>query len=358
MPITKHTHNKIINLCSISGALLFSLLNSCTTMKQSDQWMTQNKSTLLELNLNKVKIPGSYSANSYNIKGTESICLGETNTKNPSSNATIIKMANDTNGPIRTNILNYLNHQNYDINTQLMHGIRFLDLSLCYQDNVFYTSNYYLTEPFIDILNQINKFLNNYPYEVVIIDLDKIWVSHGELTTEEAQQLEKLIKNKLAKHIIPTDSIEHLSFRNIWKEKHNVLIMSSNSKFTDSAIIWNKHKLVELEVKPEFVTIKKLTAIQLGIMDIESNPSNQLNIFPVYTKFNPNINTPEEIVNYTFNIDLIINYLYSLPEENPMNIIVADRYLEKDLVNYSMNQFQINKDNFKKPNKIKDNSDK
>ena len=134
--------------------------------------------------------------------------------------------------------------------------------------------------------------------------------------------------------------------------------MSSNSKFTDSAIIWNKHKLVELEVKPEFVTIKKLTAIQLGIMDIESNPSNQLNIFPVYTKFNPNINTPEEIVNYTFNIDLIINYLYSLPEENPMNIIVADRYLEKDLVNYSMNQFQINKDNFKKPNKIKDNSDK
>ncbi len=337
--------------------VLLTILNACSSTSHPEKWMTQNKNKIIDTHISNIKIPGSYRANSYNITGQESLCLGElTNYNNEQSNSYKMIKLSDSNAQITLeSALLYINHQDKDIFNQLMGGMRYLDLLVCYQDGTFYTSNYYLTSQLTKIDKQIDKFLHDYPYEIVIINLDKVWDKDGYINEENAKLLINQLEHDFGNRII-LNTTEALTFRNVWKNKQNILIMSDNPHLYDSELIWDSNKLIELQTQPEFATIKKLTNIQLGIEKLtslnESYDLNKLNIFPVYTKFDAEINTPEELQHSQFNRELIIDYLYSLPESNPINIIVGDKYLETELAEYAMNQFQATASpDFKKPKK-------
>ncbi len=335
----------------ITGIVLIGSVSSCSSINHPEYWMTQNKSKIIDRHISDIKIPGSYRANAYNITGKESICLGETNQDNSSSLHTIAQVMTNQNEPSSggiTQFIKYLNHQNTNIFTQLSDGMRYLDISICYQNNTFYTSDYYLTDSLAKISEQVNKFINKHPYELIILDLDNVWDQNGEINDQNAKSLIAQLQNEFGSRIIPNNKTP-LTFRNIWKDKQNILIMSNHINLYQSDIIWNKAQLVNLDIEPEFATIKKLTNMQLGITELESTNAAKLNIFPVYTKFNLTQNSVDEINYFHFNSNLIIDYLYSLPESNPINIIVADKYFKNDIANYSMNQFKVENKSFKKP---------
>lgn len=337
-----HKYLTRISLSLIAGISFY----GCSTigLNNNNNWMDINSSQLQNKNLSDIRIPGSHYANAYGIKNAATpICQGEINNIPPTRSAAIAKLVQKDNKITLDQLADYYNLENKDVYDQLNSGIRYLDIQICLQNNTFYTSNYFLTEQLDSILNQVKTFISENPKEVLIIDFDhRIWDEHGAISKQNIPALHQLIADKFGKLLIKKTAVSELTFNKIWKGYGRVLIMSSNNDLNSYDDIWNKDKLITVSSEATWTTIKKLTNIQLTLNKIESTNTDGMTIIPIYSSFNPQKNTTQEIGN-NFNNYLVMDYLYSLPDSTPINIIVGDNEYLDALVRFSTYMYQSNK---------------
>lgn len=324
---------------------IMGLIIGCSSTKDNSKWMTQNKSTLETKTLGQITIPGSHFANAYNMSSTQAVCRGETVLNAQSMNAKIIALNHNFTESVSNEFITYLNTQDENIYQQLSSGIRYLELQICQQDNSFYTSNYFLGDILANVIAQINSFMAENPDEIIILDLDNnVRDENGFIAGKNAKQLISTLKQSFSEHLITSEKINNIqkdSLKHIWSSKERILIMSSNPALIDNETIWDKNQVIALNYKPRWTTIKKLTSIQIAVDDLQESPTHGMSIIPIYSLFNPERNTPQEIGN-NFNNHLIIDYLYTFPESTPINILVSEGQFNYDIVKFSLRTFNDN----------------
>lgn len=332
-----HKYLSRLSLALIAASSFY----GCSSMSTANNWMSANSSQLQNKNLSDIRIPGAHFANAYGIKsGTTPICQGEVNNTPPTRSAAIAELVQKDKKITLEQLADFYNLENKNVYEQLSGGIRYLDIQVCLQNNVFYTSNYFLTDQLDDIFNQIKSYIGSHPDEIILVDFDhKIWDEHGTISAQNVPALHKLIADKFGKLLIKKTAPSNLTFNKIWKGYGRLLIMTSNKDLSNYEDIWNKDQLVTVSSEPTWTTIKKLTNIQLTINNIESSNTEGMTIIPIYSSFNPQKNTTQEIGN-NFNNYLVMDYLYSLPDSTPINIIVGDNEYLDALVRFSTYMYQ------------------
>lgn len=330
---------KLINITSL--LVTMGLLFGCSSTQDNSRWMSQNKSALGNKTLGQITIPGSHFANAYELNSSLPICKGETLASSQTTNAKIIMLNGHVVESSADEFVTYLNTQDENIYQQLNSGIRYLEIQVCLQDNIFYTSNYFIGDNLNNIITQINHFLNENPDEIILLDLDNnVRDETGFLGNHGAKQLNALFTQSFKDRLITKTEINDIhkqQLKQIWQTKGRVLIISSNPTLI-SDNIWDKNSLVGLDATPRWTTIKKLTNIQIAVDELQESNIAYMSIIPIYSRFDPERNTPQEIGN-NFNNHLIVDYLYTFPESTPLNILVSEGQFNYDIVKFSLRGF-------------------
>lgn len=328
------SYRKIIISCITAG-----ILSACSSSGFNSSWMNDNTDKLAAKKINQILIPGSHFSNAYGLDNKNlNICVGETISNSLSTNAKIAKLVTENAVIPQSDFITYLTTQEHNIGDQLNSGIRYLEIQVCLQNDTYYTSNYYLTATLDSIVQQIKNFMNNNPQEIIFIDLDNnLRSENGPMSENDLGNLHDYLQITFGSYLTPKQDWQQLTFKKLWKTKHRIILMSSNPMFTRYYDVLDKNQVVTSNGIAHYTTIKKLTAIQ-DQLNFPSDSKNDLMITPIYNWFDPERNSITQIE--TLNNDhLIFDYLSTIPESSPLNIIVGDRNYNNQLVDYTI---QIN----------------
>lgn len=310
-------------------------ISACSSSSFNSSWMDDNSNKIATKKINQVLIPGSHFSNAYSLTGNKdlNICVGETMNNSLSTNAKIATLVTENAVIPQSDFISYLNTQENNIHDQLNSGIRYLELQICLQNEVYYTSNYYLTDSLDLIVKQIKDFMNNNPQEIIFVDLDNnLRSENGQMSENDINNLHNYLQMAFGSSLTPKHDWQELNFKKLWNTKHRIVLLSSNPIFTNYYDVLNKNEVVASNGVAHYTTIKKLTAIQEQL-NLPNDTKNDLVITPIYNWFDPERNSIAQIE--TLNNDhLIFDYLSTIPESSPLNIIVGDRSYNNQLVDY------------------------
>jgi hypothetical protein len=321
--------------------ILTSLIAGCAN--NGARWMQDSKNDISNKNVTQLIIPGSHIANGYGISSNDKMCLGEIESQSYSNNGAIQQtLSKESTDEINQQLfIDELNTQNFDVSKQLNHGIRYLDIQICRQNDVFYTSNLYLTDKFEDIAEQIKSFLLAHPLEIVILDLDNnLRGEYGYLNQTDIKKLHDYLKYTFGEMIVPKTQL--LSTVSQLQNQHfQLIILSSNPILNSYSDIWDKNQTTFL-IDSQSATIKKLGLLETLLND--NKTENKLTILPIYSDI--------RIENLRDNDDseadqaILLNYLQQNIANHP-GIIVANKinapYLENLIIQGDINSNFISK---------------
>lgn len=330
MPVIR----KIIVLSGIAA-----LLGACSNTGINSAWMEEYQAKLASKKISQVVIPGSHFSNAYYLQDNKNpiVCIGETRDDSLSTNAKIAKLIQNYPDVNQQDFTDYLNTQDTNITGQLNAGSRYLELQLCQQDTMYYSSNYYLTDNFDSIIKQIKNFIADNTQEIIFIDFDNnLRAEYGLMSDNDINNFHNYLQMNFGSYLTPKQDWQNLTFSKLWDSKHRIILLSSNPTFSRYYDVLNKSEVVKSDGVPYYTTIKKLTAIQQQLANNgESSIKNQLMITPTYTWFDPARNSFTQLESFN-NDHLIFDYLYSLPVNNALNIIVGDRSYSSNVVDYAI----------------------
>jgi len=330
-------------LLTLISTITLGACSSSNTINSS--WMADNKKSLLNKKLSTVAIPGSHYSNAYGLvddgqKQNLIVCSGEVNGPAKTLDAELAQLIQANPQQVsEADFLNYLNTQSNNIRAQLNNGIRYLELKVCLQNANYYTSNYYLTETLDQVFNQVLDFINSNDDEIIFIDLDNnFYTDYGSLTNNDINIFHNYLQTRFGSYLMPKKDWQQLTFKDIWATKHRIIILSSNPLLTKYYDIWDKNEVLNAPPQAEYTTIKKLTLVQQTVKTESAMMNNgKLNILPIYSEFDPEHGSLGQLKS-TPNDHLIIDYLYSLPTNTYLNIIVSDHKYNRLLVNYTLHK--------------------
>ena len=262
--------------------ILAPLISSCAN--NTSRWMLDSKSSIQKKHITKIIIPGSHIANGYSVTSNNPICIGEISPQSYTNNGIIsqnlLKYGN-TSDSIQQLFIDQLNTQEVDINTQLKYGIRYLDIQVCLQNNVFYTSNLYLTDTFNDVTHQIKSFLSSNPSEIVILDLDNnLRAEYGYLNESDIAQLHNNLVDTFGSLIIPK-SESSSNIGQLQNKHYQLIILSSNPILSTYPDIWDKNQSVEA-TETQASTIQTLSILETSLSNNQSE--DKFSILPSYSE--------------------------------------------------------------------------
>jgi hypothetical protein len=121
---------------------------------------------------------------------------------------------------------------------QLMKGIRYLDIRVSFINGDFYLSHTFMCYPLDKALNDILRFLENYPNEIIFLRLNRDWENKQTMTPDVTELLLNYLYNKLNTFLIkkPTNNI-FPTFGNILKTNGRI-IMYYDSNHSEKSYIW------------------------------------------------------------------------------------------------------------------------
>ena len=323
-------------------ALIFLATGCSSNNTLNSSWMYDNQSLLANKKLSQIAIPGTNMANAYGLSGSKKleVCIGETLPDSLSNNAIIAgQLSSLNNKAYNEAFMDYLNTQTNDIYGQLSNGERYLSLSICTQDSVYYTSNYYLTEPFGEIIKQIKQFMEKNKHEIIILDFDNnLRNSFGYMSDSEINVFHNYIQMNFGSYLTPKQDWKNLTFKQLWSTKHRLIIFSSNPTFARYYDVWGKSEVLGYDGQAKYSTIKKITDIQGAMPELYAAKSNgQMTLLPIYSQFNPDVNNISQL-GYSSNDHLVIDYLKTISINTPLNILISDRSYNRLLVNYAVDR--------------------
>lgn len=331
-------YSKPIKFLILTANLLLVACSSNNTLNSS--WMSDNRGNIASKRLSQITIPGTHLANAYGITPTSSVCIGETLPDSISDNAAIAaKVSSESNAALTTGFINYLNTQTNNVYGQLRNGERYLEMSICTQKAVYYTSNYYLTDPFNDIVNQIKNFISENPDEIIILDFDNnLRDDYGYMSDNEINNFHNYLQVTFGSYLTPKQNWQQLTFGQLWSTKHRIILFSSNPVLKRYYDVWDKDEIFAYQMTPKYSLIKKLTTIQQSLpLVAQAESTGLLSMIPVYSSFNPEINDLKQLDSISDD-HLVLDYLWSLPKNTPLNIIISDRQFNRLMVDYAVNK--------------------
>ncbi len=329
--------SKLKKLSTLATALLLVACSSNNTLNSS--WMKDNQNKIAAKHLYQITIPGTHFANAYGIAPSSQVCIGETLPDSISDNAIIAAKIGTESSTLKTNFINYLNTQTNNVYGQLRNGERYLEISICTQKAIYYTSNYYLTDPFNDITNQIKEFIGENPDEIIILDFDNnLRDDYGYMSDNEINNFHNYLQMTFGSYLTPKQDWQQLTFEKLWSTKHRIILFSSNPVLKRYYDVWDKDQVFAYQMEPKYALIKKLTAIQQSLPHAAMAESSGLfSAVSAYSYFNPELNDLMQL-NSLSDDHLILDYLNTLPKNTPLNIIVSDRQFNRLMVNYAVDK--------------------
>lgn len=314
--------------------LVVVLFTGCATTNSS--WMQDNSQYLNNKTIGELSLTGSHFANAYNIESSNTLCIGEAiESNNMSANAALMQQLISNQDFNTQTFMDYVNTQNQDITSQLNNGVRFLELQVCKQNNIFYTSNVYLGTRFSDVISQIKHFAANNPDEIIIIDLDNnLWAPYGAMNDTDTTTISNYLVSELGNSLVP-QSMRYNTIGDMKSAGKQIIILSSNSRLINNPLIWDKNQ-VTVTAPVEYSTIKKLLAIEEALLLPEN--AHTISIIPFYSAIHTS--TLKTDPNVTLNTDdndvIIINYLTDALDKHAI-VVVTDWRHQKILTNITIN---------------------
>lgn len=322
-----------------SVVVLASGCSSNNTLNSS--WMSDNSHKIANKRLTQVVIPGTHFANAYGLVGNKNlqVCTGETMPTSLSGNAILAQKVNESATRYNQDFTNYLNTQTNNIYGQLSNGERYLELSICNQNATYYTSNYYLTDSFDDVIAQIKDFMKKNPDEIIILNFDNnLRDIYGYMMDSELDNFHNYLQMSFGSYLTPKQDWQSLTFKKMWDTKHRLIIFSSNPLLSRYYDVWDTNEVIGYTAPTKYAIIKKITAIQQSLPEINAAESaGKFSLIPFYSEFDVDYNSLSQLDSLG-NDHLILDYLRTLTKQNKLNIIVSDRQYNRLTVDYAIDR--------------------
>jgi hypothetical protein len=299
------------------------LATGCAT---NSTWMKDNHRIIDDKTVGELTIPGTHLANAYNIKGSESLCAGESvDVKNMSINGDLRRVMQESKHYNQESFVAYLNTQKEDISHQLNDGIRYLELQVCQQNNSLYTSNIYLTEKLDNILNDIRDFVNNHSGEIIIIDLDNnLWADYGAMNAHDATLLYNHMITIIGHNLVPKSMFRN-TVGELKKAGKQIILLSGNPQLASFPFVWDK-TMVAITAQAGYSTVQKIATIQ-NMYKKEPELAKILSIIPLYSAL-PAYNIDNGISSTNQDDPLILNYLSQTLANHAMIIVTDYKHID------------------------------
>ena len=160
-------------------------------------WMTDNVEILGHKTINRIIVPATHDSGAYNI-----------DYQNPTGGAKFRRLSRFINCCccFQGLVNNWTKTQNMSIYTQLVSGIRFFDLRLSVDNNIFYVTHrftcIYLERVFYDII----RFNQEHPNEIIFLTITFDY-NHRQLNTEEVRDnLREYLRERIGHLLILNDN--------------------------------------------------------------------------------------------------------------------------------------------------------
>lgn len=161
------------------------------------RWMNDLKNEIKDVKMRNLFIPGTHDSGSYKTTFTENL------------------------------LTKYAVTQDDDIRTQLMHGIRYLDLRVGHYrkfDHAFYIVHSVIKfQPLIEVLDAVKRFVDE-TNEIVIIDFQEFPVGFHPNATAIHQKLVQFIYDNMKDHLIEPFGTWDVTLNDVWEKRGNVII--------------------------------------------------------------------------------------------------------------------------------------
>lgn len=200
-------------------------------------WMGRNRELLKDRAVNDVTLLGSHDAATSDMNKDSPVCIG---------------FKNDSGGrmkpfPSKKDIEKF-KCQKASIKKQLLHGVRYLDLRVAYQDGEYWSHHGYLSTRYQGpegIFAQIRDFLKTNPDEVVILNMQHFYSDEHEMGTADLARFYETVTSELGGLLIPGGK-PTVKMGEIWQRQGRiVMIWSTDTKFSDpNNTVWD-HRLLK-----------------------------------------------------------------------------------------------------------------
>ncbi|XP_059151083.1 PI-PLC X domain-containing protein 2-like [Physella acuta] len=202
---------------------------------QNADWMSRLPESLLNISLTGLAIPGTHNSGSYFL-----------NTKKPLSpdfDYSVVQFLAKV--PLVRNIIKKVIQrwsvcQLMNFSSQLEYGIRYFDIRLATMADSedFYIVHGLYGPTVMDLIDSVKMFLLANPREIVLLDFNHFY----KFTERHHDQLVELLVSSFASLLCPRGEISHITLRNMWQHKYQVIIFYNkevkNQKiFTSNSII-------------------------------------------------------------------------------------------------------------------------
>jgi len=195
------------------------------TSTSPSSWMTQNHATLDTMHIYLSTLLGSHDAASYGIHLYSKKCIGFISAHNDST-------AHDS--ATSQDVAKY-KCQSANLLAQLNYGVRFLDLTVAYQNSTYWSEHAFISDIYFGgsgIVNQIKQFLKTNPGEIVFLNFIYLFADKPmtKMTIVEQQVFYQILYDSLnnpVSLIYQNGNFVTTTFGDIWNSQKKVVILGN-----------------------------------------------------------------------------------------------------------------------------------
>lgn len=166
-------------------------------MRAHPRWMNEMKDAIQDVKLRNLFIPGTHNSASFKSTFTEN------------------------------RLTKYAICQDDDIRSQLMQGIRYLDLRIGHYRKsnpaFFIVHSVVRFQPLIEVLDAVKSFVEE-TNEIVIIDFQEFPVGFQQDETGTHRKLVQFVYDQMKDHLIEPDGTWDVTLHDLWNKRGNVII--------------------------------------------------------------------------------------------------------------------------------------
>lgn len=181
----------------MANSIIFILL-TCSFSLNPETWIEDSYENLKHKSLKEITLPGTHDSGSYYL--TDIIEEGE----DTLFWEAIYTIANMQNRNVGKKIIDWTKTQDLNLYEQMQAGARYVDLRAGWNKTTssWVTFHFVQGSPLIELLQNISKFLKDYPKEIVVVEISHF---RGEPTLDDIKDLKNMVLDVLGEYLHPVD---------------------------------------------------------------------------------------------------------------------------------------------------------
>jgi len=289
-------------------------------------WMTEYKSTLWNLPINKVPILGAHDATSCYLKEDS-----------PPSTGYIEHDGNHLTHLPGDEGISRGKCQSVSITNQLNAGVRYLVLPIAYQNGQYWSIHMWLAIPLFGdggLFQELTSFLNDHPDEIILLNLRApLYSDKGPMTAKQEVEFYKKLYDELKALLVPKGNFGKTTFGQIWNGDGRLLIIGNPEGDNPSyPFIWNEN-----EKEDVWMDTTDPTALMTDLTNELNTWTNNPN--PDYLFVLQGMTTTrEKLQNAQITNSLLRQQFETNWKKYPINIIQVDDAAKSGLMPFLLNR--------------------